>query len=184
MLLDIGIGILSSIFFCRVFGIALYPFFLWASILFSLLPDLDFLPNFRKGFTAKGHEHRSLLHYPLFFIPIGSIILLFLDSRLALLFAINTFLHFLHDSIGIGWGVQWLYPFSKNYYAFFYHRDLLENGSHQKAFHSWNPAEVARLANEYGDEHWFRNIYLRFSPYAIVEYLVFIFALVVLFFYH
>jgi hypothetical protein len=183
MLLDIGAGILFSLFFSRVFGIALYPFFLAGGVFFSLLPDLDFLLNWKKGFTAKGHEHRNLLHYPLLFISLGSIILLFFDYRWAILFAVTTFFHFVHDSIGIGWGVRWPYPFSKNYYAFFYHHDLSKDSTHPKIFYSWSSVEVERLAGEYGDEHWFRNIYLKFSPFAIVEYLVFIFALIMLFLY-
>ncbi len=118
MLLDIGVGILSSVFLSRSFGIALNPLFLGAGIVFSLLPDVDFLIAFRKN-AAKSHEHRDILHYPLLFIPIGAAILFFFNYQLAMLFIITALLHFLHDSIGLGWGIPWLYPFSKNHYAFF-----------------------------------------------------------------
>ncbi len=184
MLLDIGVGILASIFLSRFIGITLTPLFLGAGIVFALLPDADSLFAIKKTATAKGHEHRSVLHSPLLFIPIGTVILLFFNYQLAALFAITTFLHFLHDSIGIGWGVRWLYPFSRNHYSFFYQYDITKNHLPQKMIYAWSPAEVDRLSDQYGDEFWVKNIYLKFHPYAIAELLVFILALIVLCFYH
>jgi LexA-binding, inner membrane-associated putative hydrolase len=183
MLLDIGVGILASIFLSHLFGAAVSPLFLSAGVLFSLLPDLDFLLTFNKNVTAKAHEHRDLLHYPLLFIPVGATILFFFDHRLAALFIVTTFLHFLHDSIGLGWGVPWLYPFSRNHYAFFYQYDIARNTLPQKKFYAWSETEVNRLASQYGDKHWIKNIYLKFHPYAVIEALIFILALFVLFFY-
>jgi membrane-bound metal-dependent hydrolase YbcI (DUF457 family) len=175
MLLDIGVGILSSIALSRFFGISLSVAFISAGILFALLPDIDFLASFKKSMGAKGHEHRDILHYPLLFTPIGTIILSFFNYQLAILFALTTFLHFVHDSIGIGWGVQWLYPFSRNHYAFLYQYD-----SPQKLVYVWTPEEVKKLSDEYGDPDWVKNIYFKFHPYAIVELLVFILAIIVL----
>ncbi len=181
MLLDIGIGILSAIFIHHLFGVG-GPVLVGAGILFSLLPDIDFLFAVQKRYTALAHEHRLLLHYPIPYVLFGMTVISFFDLPYALLFGITTLLHFVHDSIGIGWGIQWLYPFSKNHYAFFYHYDTSRNGLPQKAVYSWSPEEVRSLSRQYGDKDWIRNIYLRCHPYAIVELLVFLAAVCALFF--
>ncbi|MGC9599479.1 MAG: metal-dependent hydrolase [Minisyncoccia bacterium] len=181
MPLDIGVGIFASVFLGRFFGIAFTPIFLAGGILFSLLPDFDFLFTLKKGTTARAHEHRDLFHYPLLFIPIGTIIISFFDYRWAALFAITTFLHFLHDSIGLGWGVRWFYPLSQNYYAFFYQYDISRNKLPAKTLYVWSGEDVRRLSVHYGDKDWIKNIYLRFHPYAIAEFLVFLFSLVILY---
>jgi membrane-bound metal-dependent hydrolase YbcI (DUF457 family) len=175
MLLDIGVGILSSIALSRFFNISLTPFFLTAGIVFTLLPDIDFLISPGKSIGRKGHEHRSILHYPLLFIPIGTIILFFFNYELAILFAVTTLLHFMHDSIGIGWGIPWLYPFSRNHYAFLYQYD-----SPQKFIYIWTPREVEKNANDHGDPDWIKNIYFKLHPYAIIEFLIFILAVILL----
>lgn len=184
MLLDIGVGILSSIFLSRFFGIGPNPTFLAAGILFSFLPDIDyfFASLFISNQTgSRAHEHRTILHYPLLFIPTGSIILFAtLNYRFAMLFALASLLHFLHDSIGIGWGIPWLYPFSRNNYVFFYQYDLAQHAIPQKLFYSLSPAEVDHLSSQYGDEHWMKHIYLQLHPYAIVELMVFILAIAAL----
>jgi hypothetical protein len=176
MLLDIGIGIISSIFLSHAFGISLSTPFLGFGVLFSLLPDVDFL-------FLKTHQHRDILHYPLLIIPIGTLITSLFSYQLAMLFALVTFLHFLHDSIGVGWGIRWLYPFSQNYYAFFYQYDLAKHNMPHKLIYDWSPADVERLSSRYGDKNWIKNIYLKFHPYALVEFFVFALALITLLLY-
>jgi hypothetical protein len=180
MLLDIGIGIISAIFLDKFFSVPLTLAFLGCGILFALLPDLDFLFSLKKGFREKAHEHRNLFHYPLLIVPIGTAIMAFFDHPLALLFAITTLAHFIHDSIGVGWGVQWLYPFSRKHYAFFYHYDTSRNHLPYKLLYAWSPDEVGELSTRYGDKDWMKNIYGKFHPYAIVELAVFLLALVIL----
>lgn len=179
MPLDIGVGILSSIFLSRFFNVSLSSIFVDAGILFALLPDIDFLITSKKSIGPKGHEHRNILHYPLLFIPVGTLLIFFFDYRLAMLFAVTTFLHFLHDSIGIGWGVQWLYPFSRNHYGFLYQYDLP-----RKFMYVWTAEEVEGLSREHGDPHWIKNIYFKLHPYAIIELMVFIIAVIILIIQH
>ncbi len=180
MLLDIGVGIIASIALDHFFVDIPFPYFLAGGIVFALLPDMDFLLTLKKRTAEKSHEHRNIFHYPLIFIPAGIIVFSIFDYRWTVLFAVTTLLHFIHDSIGVGWGVRWLYPFTRKHYAFFYHYDTWRNGLPKKLFYAWSPEDVDRLSSQYGDKEWIKNIYLKFHPYAIVELLVFLFALVIL----
>jgi len=180
MLLDIGVGIFAAILFNHVFATPLTPLFLTAGILFALSPDIDFLFVGKHAFGVKAYQHRDLLHHPLIFIPAGMILVALFNWQWALLFGLTVALHFAHDSIGLGWGVQWLYPFSKNHYSFFYIYESPKGKLPKKLFYSWRHEDMDELEKNYGDKDWIKNIYLKFHPYAIVELLVFIAALIVL----
>ena len=41
----------------------------------------------------------------------------------AMFFGLAVFLHFVHDSVGIGWGIKWLWPFSRKAYKCFSEKD-------------------------------------------------------------
>src|SRR5579884_137957 len=116
MLLDIGTGIISAIFLSQVFSIPLTWPFILAGIIFNLLPDIDFLIHFAKGGDWTNiHHHRDYLHLPIFYILIGAIFISFIYKwSWSALFALTALLHFIHDSFGIGWGVQWFWPFKKS----------------------------------------------------------------------
>lgn len=185
MFLDIGVGVLLAIFSSEFFNLPLTGGFLTAGIIFSLLADIDYVFYLGDGGNSKeAHKHRDLLHYPLFYIPSGMILISFFSFPWAVLFGLCSFFHFLHDSIGIGWGIQWLYPFRKDHYAFFYryqppNRELLP----KKMLYIWKHEDIAALAKRYGDEDWLKNIYGHWHPYAIAEFLIFIIAFVILYLY-
>ena len=179
MFLDLGLGILGAIIFAQVIQIKVSFLVLSISIIFALLPDLDFVFGWIKHteFKNVSHEHRDLLHYPLLLIPLGSIMIFLFNSNYAYLFAVLVLLHFVHDSIGIGWGVLWLYPFSKKYYKFFSEK----NGSFSKRLVvSWTHKEQHEASIQFGDKDWFKNIYLKLHPISMIEFLFFIFALILL----
>ena len=169
MPLDIGFGILSTIFLARATSLPLNFLTVLSGIVFALLPDLDFLAHLaRRKADAFSHEHRNLLHNPLLFIPIGFIILIFINIGLAYLFALCSFIHFLHDSIGMGWGIRWAYPFSKKYYKFFSDK---RGGMANVFLTSWTPEEQKRAALQFGNPHWLVH-YLKFSREFLMELLV------------
>lgn len=185
MLLDIGIGILSGIFVSDLFQTELTVGLILFAIVSALLPDIDTLFHLQSGRSLKnhkGHDHRDLWHYPLIYIPLGTLIVSLFSYEYALVFAVTSFLHFLHDSIGIGWGVQWLYPFSTKHFSFLYHYDVFRNKLPKSWIYSWSHQEVDELSEKYGDRDWVRNIYLRWHPYGIVEMLVFIVSVIMLYF--
>lgn len=179
MLLDVALGILGSIAFARLFETDLNTYLIFSSIGLALLPDLDFLIQWiRKSKLGEvNYSHRELLHYPIFFVLAGFTISFLFDVRYGALFIALTLLHFLHDSIGIGWGVIWLYPFSQRSYKFFSEK----NGRFSTNFLvSWTPEELQRVEAQHGDKDWLRNIYLRPHPIALVELLAFVIALGIL----
>ncbi len=183
MLLDIGLGIISAIAISLKLG--LYPNweFIAAGIFFSLLMDFDFLSHLAFGGSAKNaYRHRDLLHNPLMYLPLGYFIIWPISQPLAFLFFIASILHFIHDSIGLGWGVRWLYPFSKDRYSFFWvYQPPGKPGFQKRWLYVWHEKDMERLEKESGDPDWLKHIYGNWHPFALIEYLVFLSSLVVLY---
>jgi len=181
LLADIGIGIFSAIIASRLFQTKLTLFTVIIGIVFALLLDTDFLVEWikRKRMPGKfSHEHRNLFHFPLFYIPIGSFVVFWFGWIYLFLFIFNSLLHFLHDSLGIGWGIKWAYPFSKRNYKFFTGDD---NRFSKRFIISWNKEELQKTVEKYGDPNWIKNIYFRPTLISITEVAIFLISLVVLF---
>ncbi len=185
MFLDIGVGILAALFVGHQFEATITPIFLCVSIIFALLPDIDMVTYpLEHDVNHKGYKHRDLAHYPLIFVPLGTALVHMAWGEIyATLFAIATLCHFIHDSIGIGRGVKWLFPFSKNAYSFIYlYSRTVRRGLWQPIFQFRTPADYDQFDREHGDENWFKNIYQSWHPYAIIEFVVFILAIIILLF--
>ncbi len=181
MPLDIAIGIFSSIFISQIFSLQLTPWLTILGILFSLSPDLDMIVYLlNRGNSVNAHHHRDLLHFPIIFIIIAGIIYLMISQPLGILFLLSTLLHLIHDSIGVGFGVQWLWPFDRHNYAFFYLCDPAHKGIPRKIFYKWDQAGVDEAIKRYGDEDWVKDIYFKLHPYALAEYFTLIVAVIVL----
>lgn len=184
MFLDIGAGILISIFVSRLFDVPLSVTFIIGGIFFALLVDIDYIFYFFSNKSLKNvHRHRDLLHYPLLYIPLGILFASFINVSWAVLFGLCSLAHFIHDSIGIGWGVQWFYPFTKDHYAFFYlYQPPNKEKLPKKFIYIWKHENISVLDFKYGDDNWIRDIYLKFHPYAVFEFLVFLISLIILYF--
>ncbi len=162
MFLDIAIGIGGALLFAFFTEHELTTLLLLVSICLALLPDLDFVWHLFRGkaIDKHAHEHRNLLHYPLLLLPFVFCCAFPFGFEYALLATVLTGGHFVHDSIGIGWGVQWLYPFDKRYFKFF------EDG---KNLCGRSPEQVAFAAERHGDDDWLKNIYLRPNRTLLLE---------------
>lgn len=182
MFLDIGLGIIIPALLSKIFHFELTNTYILFGILFSLLPDIDFI--WYKIFSGKNkhvqdHKHRDILHYPILYLIFGVILFYFLNIHLLVLFLVCSFFHFMHDSIGIGWGIQWFFPFKKNYYQFLY----TTNKNYDRSLvYSYKPEDLDAISETYGDKEWFRNIYLKLHPYSIIEFLVFVVSIIILIF--
>ena len=181
MTLDIGLGILFSILVSKIFNIELTPQLIMIGAGFSLLPDLDVFVELAKrgriGGRVQGH-HRELTHFPLTFLIVAVLVYIYFGGVWFSLFSLTILAHFLHDSFGMGWGIQWLWPFTNSAYKFFSNKD----GSFSKNFIvSWKPNELKETIKKYGDDHWLRNYYLKLHPIAIFEFLFLVFSLIVLY---
>ena len=173
MLLDIAIGLLLA-----MIALPHSPWggLLWLSVYtvtFSLVPDLDVMLSRLTGVSPS--RHREILHKPLVLLPTVFFVISLFDVSLATIAIVALLLHYVHDSIGIGWGVQWVYPISKDSFSFLYHLPGGTRRMKRRLLYRWPHGRIEALATKYGDPHWFRNIYLRWHPYAIIEASVFLF---------
>ena len=183
MLLDIGAGMLVALGVSKLFSLQLTPFLVGGGITFALVMDADFLLHLARGGSHRSAwRHREVLHYPLVYVPLGSALAFaFGRAPWALLFSISSLAHFLHDSIGIGWGVPWLWPFSKDRYTFLYsYQPPGRPAFPRKLLYVWHHRDLDELEAKYGDPDWLRNVYGKAHPFAIVEFLFLIAALFLL----
>lgn len=185
MFLDIGSGIFSAIITSYLFNVDVSTWLVLFSILWALFPDVDFLYFYPKRHDTKyDHKHRDIIHYPLLYLPIGTIFIWFIMGNVwAFAFFISSFLHFLHDSIAVGWGIKWLYPFSENNYAFLYLYSRKDKRGLRKLVFSFNKDNLPKYVDEHGDRDWVKNIYYNWHAIAIIEFIFFLISLTVLYFY-
>lgn len=141
---------------CESCGSDFYRPVVGATLLFSILPDIDFLLLLaEKGRAALGSEmsehHHFLTHTPALYICAALLAILVLPKVHVYLWMISACLigaigHLALDTIWIGHGIMWLYPLSNTL---------------------WGEGYVtSRYGAQWGD-HWLRA-YLR-SPYALPE---------------
>jgi len=174
MPLDIAFGIMGAAIAAPLIGIPLTGGLIVLCILFALSPDADYLIYLARTRASNefAHEHRDLLHNPIIFIGICGAMLSAISVKIAALFAALALLHFLHDSVGVGWGVRWAYPFSKKYFKFFH------NG---KSITSWTPAEQKEMARSHGDPQWLahyfksREFYLELAVFCVAVVIALLF---------
>lgn len=182
MFADIGLGIIAAIVTSFLFEVDLSSGFVFGGVIFTLLPDIDALTSLLKKKTFLIlHEHRQFPHKPLVMILLAVTIAFLFGPHWAFLVGLSLFLHLLHDSIGIGWGVQWLWPFSKDYFSFFYlfqpkNRPTIPGKKF--GIYRFKESELVSLEENFGDPNWVKNIYFKFHPYSIAEFLIFLGAVI------
>ncbi len=158
---DIGIGILISIFVSKIYLVEITPVLVVWGVISALLPDIDLVvflfPTLKNIFG----KHRGLTHYPIIYIPIVILLFIFIGRVYTLILALGIFLHLAHDSLWIGSGIQWRWPFSKKSYKFF---------------------NIER-PYEPGPNVWIKEFYLRPTRVVISEVGVFLLSLTLLYMY-
>lgn len=182
MLLDIALGIFAAIVTGEIFSVPVGWSMVLGGIFFAVLPDLDFiLVYLTKGRSRvmyeDAYQHRIFPHKPLVFIPLGMAAISFFSLSWAILFGLGIFFHLLHDSIGIGRGIQWLYPFSKKHFVFLYFYTPVKNKKvpgKKFGVYVWDPKLLSEIDREFGDPNWIENVYKKWHPYAIFELIGFL----------
>lgn len=176
MFADIGIGIVIAVLAAKIFGLEVTKWLVLGAVVLALLPDADFIVSLFKQTNLPGkwdYLHRDLFHVPLLYIPIGAIIAWQFGKEWVFIFIMASLWHFVHDTILLGWGVKWLYPFSnKNF--------IVYQGDMHKWFLWISPSELAELVKEYGKDNWIRHYYLSGHPLGVIEFLLFIGAIALL----
>lgn len=173
MLFDIATGIIVGSSFAMADSAEKCTWMLvGAGVLFAVLPDLDFLLSRLLRMPRSDARHRELLHLPLLYLPVGVLVLYPFGRELVGVFLAASVCHFLHDSIGIGWGIRWLYPLTRDSYSFLYHihdMSAVPRIPAYKFVFVWRESELNETVDKYGDPHWLRNIYLTLHPYSAIE---------------
>jgi len=174
MLLDIILGLILGLVSNAIFGTqdSLAFALIWG-ILCSLLPDVDLIfyslkHNLRNNQFA--HHHRDFLHKPIFFLVPG-IALFLLSPEFGFILTLTTLLHFVHDTFEGGWGIMWLYPFSKKYFT-------LVSYSPQKVFHDKKEQDL--IASQYGRPDYFK---IKIDYKIILQIILILAVIISIFFY-
>lgn len=164
MLLDILLGLIAAHGVCAVFSVDPTAPYLLLGVVAALLPDVDFVWHWLRGREVAAHagnpeDHRDVLHYPLVFVPAATAATNLAFGEVAgLIVGCALLLHFLHDSFGTGWGINWLWPLSKKSYKFFCEKDGTPS---LRPVVSWSSHEKRHVMAQYGDPEWIQNLFLR-----------------------
>lgn len=171
---DIGLGFLIAVFVSWLFSVDPTVWFILFCVVAALLPDGDFMVEFFKHGSVGGkviREHRELFHFPISYIPVIVLVFLFAHPMWALALTLGILAHFIHDSIGIGWGIKWFWPFQHHSYKLF---SKYDGRMSWKFIHYWQAHEMDQVARDHGIENWITEIYLRPHPINIAEWIVFL----------
>jgi hypothetical protein len=179
MFFDIGIGMVTAVLLANFFSLDLNSHWVVFAITFSLLPDVDMVAyGVRKFFSHKHiYNHRSLTHYPAFYLPLTVAVYFFFGLPYSILFLLCVYLHLIHDTFWLGWGISWLWPLSTRKFKFFPDKD---GKISSQILLTWNREDEEELFKKYHNPNWVRDFYCRPNIIAYVEYSVFIIALIVL----
>lgn len=180
---DIGHGILLTFIIAYFFSIEPQLIHFIFGIIFSILPDIDGVKEliiFKKVAASEENprDHRDGLHYPIIWVVVG-ILVIFFEPFWGTLALSAVLIHFVNDSWGAGWGVQWLWPLNKNSYKFFSRKDVDSYVGLENFVIYWTPEEKPEYIKRLGNPNWLDEYYLQFNRPQIIfiEYGAFIFAL-------
>lgn len=165
-LMDIAYGIFFAWFISKIMS---HPISIWTygfGICLALSPDLDVL--FQK--KEINSEHRDIgLHYPIIIVFI--FLFSFISFFWTLLASFCLLAHFVHDSIGEGPGLKWLWPFSQRHYKFF------EKANGKRNFiRSLTPDEVKQMSLPL--KEWIETFYLRPTAQVFSGIIAFVLAII------
>jgi hypothetical protein len=144
--------------------------FVLCGVLFALLPDIDFLLTRIAPIRKVIGEHRSATHFPLLHLVVAAIMYILFGKLLATLYFLCTFYHLVHDTLFLGWGIKWLWPYSSKSLSIFHDK----GGVITSEVLIWGPEDDRRIRNEYASPNWIHDFYLRPGIIAFCEYGIFL----------
>lgn len=181
MFSHLGLALITSVIFSKLFHIELTPTFILLNIIFNYLPDSDIPIELLQRGRIGGKEHgfhREVTHTPLIYIPISILVSLVFGLPWAVIFITGVYLHILFDSFGSGWGTMWFWPFSTNRFKLFTDQKTGKYSPYQIAI--WDKKEFKAMALKHGDDDWFKNIYLKFHTLFLIEIIIVIVGLLII----
>jgi len=169
---DIGLGFLIAVFVSHFFHFEPSMLFIVFCVCAALLPDIDFIAELLIHKDIAGKEirvHREMLHYPITYIPLIILAYLIVGPQWGIALGLGILTHFLHDSIGIGFGIAWIWPFSKRNYKFF----AAPNGYISwNLLQSWAHSDLGKLARDWGIDDWVTKVYIKPFPIRVPMWLL------------
>lgn len=183
-LADFGHGIIITTILVNLFNLEYQLVYYIFGIIFSIILDLDALDEFVKfgnvsASKERPKDHRDGFHYPIIWIIVG-IIFIFINNFWGTLFLTSIMVHFLNDSWGTGWGIQWLWPLSNRSYKFFSRKNVDADVTFKNFLVSWTPAEKEKAMSEFGTSNWIRDYYLKPTKISIIEFGTFLISLMII----
>lgn len=173
-LCDAGLGTLSAIFICAIFGVQVNLGYILVGIVFNYIPDIDWAldKHFWKtgtvaAYAANPYDHREGLHKPLLWAVVISVWGLIVPTPAPHIAMTAVMMHFLHDTTGTGWGMPWLWPITKRRFKLFATRDNVL--STRSFFMSWSYTELSEYITKYGRGNWKSHYYASWTPVAVIE---------------
>lgn len=171
MFLDIAAGIFAGLGIGTFFFETVPYWYVVLGIVFALFPDIDgFVWLIKSSVRKKWYKtHRIYTGYPLLYIPLVIIIFTVFGKAVGVLFSICILWHHVHDTFFLGWGVMWLWPFSKRKWKAFPDKD---RSISKIPLVSWLPHAEEGIRKWSGghDGDWIRRYYLRPNLISYLEY--------------
>lgn len=177
---DAGLGILSIVLVSLLYEQYAVSAFLLLPFVF--LPDLDALAELKsRGKLAASaeypHDHRELLHKPVIWLVLLGLVWWHFGYYGAIAFTM-VLMHFLHDSVLTGWGVPWLAPFFDVRIKFFVNERNEVSFKPKDWLRTWNKEDLREAIVAHGNENWIEDLYLKPTIVSLLEYGVFVLALI------
>lgn len=166
MFLDIGVGLILTVLVALITNTGPSWTFLLVGLVGALWPDIDFVIWILRGNKVdhRAHRHRDLLHFPCFSFPLLAVFVwVGLGWQFGILFIMTTLAHFIHDTVGHGWGIRWFYPFDNRYLCY----RSIKGGPTR--LYLWTWAEQEALSAQYGNPNWLNESYSTINPPLIIE---------------
>jgi hypothetical protein len=171
---------LTSLFFDTpvTLALAIWVFF------FSYAPDVDGLIHYAT--TGKlvadlenGRDHREGLHYPLLWLLVFAVVIYFFGLTIWTASAlVATMMHFLHDTIGVGWGVKLFFPFDSGSYKLFSKKYINADISLTPVIVRYSPEELEKTLKEIAVSVWIEPYFCHPTRVAVVDYSLFIIGII------
>jgi len=176
VLVDISFGVLAAVGIEAWLGNGIGWFTILFGVLAAIAPDTDFIIHgLKRGWRIDhfAHEHRDILHYPLYFSVLGGALISLLSLKLGFVWLVATLFHFVHDTLEGGWGIKWLYPLWDKYIC------LKLDSPRPRII--MNKQEQWEIASRHGDTDWLKNRF-RLRLKLGIEVLVLIVSLLIVLF--
>lgn len=181
---DAGIGLIVSAVMIGWFDAPTTLLFVLWVVVWAYLPDLDGAFHFIKTGKAvadleNGRDHREGLHYPLIWTVLFAGLIYFFEINIWLISAYTAImLHFLHDMIGIGWGIQVFAPIDWGSYKLFSKKWVSADVSLTPIVTRYSKDELREALMKYGEADWIERYFCKWTHISIVDYSLFLIGLI------